>query len=100
MSIGTLCPTGRNRNLCSSTIPFRDAGGWENVTMPRAISVPRQPPGAAGLMRRLNPNRIFLPRALRDAIPDLPTCVGRDLQLDSISGRVTDVLFLGRCIQL
>jgi hypothetical protein len=43
---------------------------------------------------------MFLPRALRDAIPDLPTCVGRDLQLDSISGRVTDVLFLGRCIQL
>ena len=68
--------------------------------MPRAISVPRQPSGAPGLMRRLNPNRIFLPRALRDAIPDLPTCVGRDLVLDSMSGRVADIFLIGQCIQL
>jgi hypothetical protein len=51
-------------------------------------------------MRRLNPNRIFLPRALRDAIPDLPTRVGRDLVLDSMSGRVADIFMIGQCIQL
>ena len=50
--------------------------------------------------RRLNPNRIFLPRALRDAIPDFPTCVGRDLELDSVSGHVADIFLVGQCIQL
>ena len=68
--------------------------------MPNVISLPGQPPGQPGLSRRLNPNRMFLPRALRDAIPDLPTCVGRDLVIDSISGRVADVFMIGRCIQL
>lgn len=68
--------------------------------MPNVIALAGQPPGKPGLRRRLNQNRIFLPRALRDAIPDLPTCVGRDLELDSISGRVADVFLLGQCIQL
>lgn len=29
------------------------------------------------------------PRALRDAIPDMPTCVGRVLELDSTSGAIS-----------
>jgi hypothetical protein len=68
--------------------------------MPSAISIPRRPPSKRGLTRRLNPNRIFLPRALRAAIPDLPTWVGRDLVLDSMSGRVADIFLIGQCIQL
>jgi hypothetical protein len=36
--------------------------------MPTLLSAPSKPT----LRRRLNPNRIFLPRALREAIPDLP----------------------------
>jgi hypothetical protein len=58
------------------------------------------PPATPGLRRRLNPNRIFLPRALRDAIPDLPTCIGRDLVLEGLSGRVADNVFMGRYVGL
>jgi hypothetical protein len=58
------------------------------------------PPAAPGLRRRLNPNRIFLPRALRDAIPNLPTCIGRDLVLEGLSGRVADNVFMGRYVHL
>jgi hypothetical protein len=58
------------------------------------------PPAGPGLRRRLNPNRIFLPRALRDAIPNLPTCIGRDLVLEGLSARVADSVFMGRCVQL
>ncbi|HEY7333975.1 MAG TPA: hypothetical protein VH639_03760 [Bryobacteraceae bacterium] len=53
-----------------------------------------------GLRRRFNPNRIFLPRALREAIPDLPTCVGRDLELEAISGRPASAVFVGKYIRL
>lgn len=31
-------------------------------------------------------NTMGFPRELRDAIPDLPTCVGRVLQVDAING--------------
>jgi hypothetical protein len=58
------------------------------------------PSAAPGLRRKLNPNRIFLPRALRDAIPDLPTCIGRDLVLEGLSGRVAETLFMGWSVQL
>jgi hypothetical protein len=64
--------------------------------MPTLLSAPSKPT----LRRRLNPNRIFLPRALREAIPDLPTCIGRDLELEALSGRVTNRVFVGKCVQL
>jgi hypothetical protein len=57
-------------------------------------------PGQPALRRRINPNRIFLPRSLRDAIPELPTCIGRELELDSLSGRVADIFLLGECVHL
>jgi hypothetical protein len=42
-------------------------------------------------------NTIAFPRALREAIPDLPTCVGRVLKLDSINGKSSNTdLFGGR----
>ena len=64
--------------------------------MPRLLSAPPKP-----LLRRpLNPNRLFLPRALREAIPDLPTCIGRDLELEALSGRVVNAFFTGKCVQL
>ena len=50
--------------------------------------------------RRVNPNRIFFPRNLRDAIPDLPTCIGRDLVLDSMQGRPTRTPWFGKRVQL
>lgn len=34
-------------------------------------------------------NTMSFPRALRDAIPDLPTYVGRVLEIDSVSGKVS-----------
>jgi hypothetical protein len=58
------------------------------------------PPATPGLRRKLNPNRIFLPRALRDAIPDLPTSIGRDVVLEGLSGRVADNVFMGRFVHL
>jgi hypothetical protein len=64
--------------------------------MPIAMTLPAKP----GLRRRPNPNRIFFPRALRDAIPDMPTCVGRDLVLDSMTGRGGNAAWLGPCVQL
>ncbi|HEY1493236.1 MAG TPA: hypothetical protein VGF49_01780 [Candidatus Solibacter sp.] len=47
-------------------------------------------------------NTIAFPRALRDAIPDLPTCAGRVLKLDSISGTPPDSSMFGRrvCLNL
>ena len=45
-------------------------------------------------------NTITFPRELRDAIPDLPTCRGRVLALDSISGKVDDGLPSGRRVRL
>ncbi len=36
------------------------------------------------------------PRELRDAIPDLPTCQGRVLELDSISGSIAPARLGGR----
>jgi hypothetical protein len=36
--------------------------------------------------RRDLPNTVLFPRELRDAIPDLPTCIGRVLDLTSVDG--------------
>jgi len=36
-------------------------------------------------------NTMSFPRELRDAIPDLPTCVGRVLELDSTTGTISQI---------
>jgi hypothetical protein len=45
-------------------------------------------------------NTMSFPRELRDAIPDLPTCVGRVLQLDSTTGAATNTRLLGPMVRL
>jgi hypothetical protein len=50
---------------------------------------------------RLTPyNTIACPRELREAIPDLPTCVGRVLKLDSVSGEASNTSLYGERIHL
>ncbi|MGD0776179.1 MAG: hypothetical protein ABSC05_25465 [Candidatus Solibacter sp.] len=50
---------------------------------------------------RLTPyNTIAFPRELREAIPDLPTCVGRVLKLDSVNGKASNTDLYGRRIHL
>lgn len=50
---------------------------------------------------RLTPyNTIAFPRALRDATPDLPTCVGRVLKLDSVNGKASNTSLFGQRIHL
>jgi hypothetical protein len=54
-----------------------------------------------GSRRRLHPNRIFFPRELRDAIPDLPTCLGRELAVESVRGRLAgSTPWFGEGVQL
>jgi hypothetical protein len=50
--------------------------------------------------RRIIPNRILFPRNLREAIPDLPTCIGRELVIDSISGHPTHTPWFGDGVEL
>lgn len=64
--------------------------------MPRRITGS----GAVSPRGRLSPNRIFLPRELREAIPDLPTCLGRDLELDSMTAQKSKSIWFGRRIEL
>ena len=45
-------------------------------------------------------NTITFPSALRAAIPDLPTCVGRVLALDSMSGHAWNTPMFGPRVQL
>jgi hypothetical protein len=50
---------------------------------------------------RLTPyNTIAFPRELREAIPDLPTCVGRVLKLDSVNGKASNSELFGPRIHL
>jgi hypothetical protein len=50
---------------------------------------------------RLTPyNTIAFPRELREAIPDLPTCVGRVLKLHSVTGKSSSTALFGRRIHL
>src|ERR1035437_11043119 len=45
---------------------------------------------------RLTPyNTVAFPRAPREAIPDLPTCVGRVLKLDAIDGQASNTNLYG-----
>lgn len=50
--------------------------------------------------RRINPNRILFPRNVRAAIPDMPTCVGRELVVDSISGHPTRTPWFGEGVEV
>lgn len=45
-------------------------------------------------------NTMSFPRELRDAIPDLPTCVGRVLLLDSTTGAATNNRLFGPMVRL
>jgi hypothetical protein len=45
-------------------------------------------------------NTIAFPTSLREAIPDLPTCAGRVLKLDSANGEATDTALFGRRVHL
>jgi hypothetical protein len=50
--------------------------------------------------RRPHPNRIFFPRELRDAIPDMPTCIGRELAVEAVLGRPSVTPWFGEGIQV
>ena len=45
-------------------------------------------------------NTMSFPRALRDAIPDLPTCIGRVLSLASTSGSASNTALFGPIVHL
>ena len=51
--------------------------------------------------RYLTPgNTMGFPRELRDAIPDLPTCVGRVLKVDAINGDASNTRLFGPRVNL
>ncbi len=56
--------------------------------------------GAVAQRRRLSPNRIFFSPELREMVPDQPACGGRDLELDSMTGRQSKTPWFGRRVQL
>lgn len=57
--------------------------------------------GSVARRYRLTPyNTIAFPRELREAIPDLPTCVGRVLKLDTVNGRASKTVLFGERIHL
>ena len=43
---------------------------------------------------------MVFPRALRDAIPDLPTYAGRVLEIDSVDGHASNTALFGPRVQL
>ena len=45
-------------------------------------------------------NTMTFPRQLRDAIPDLPTCVGRMLEIASMDGDVSEMPLAGTRVRL
>ena len=45
-------------------------------------------------------NTIGLPRELREAIPDLPTCIGRVLKVDAINGDASNTQLFGARVNL
>ena len=49
---------------------------------------------------RFSRNTMSFPRELREAIPDLPTCVGRVLELDAISSEATNRALFGPHVHL
>lgn len=45
-------------------------------------------------------NTMGFPRALREAIPDLPTSIGRVLKIDSMNGHATNTTLFGPGVHL
>jgi len=64
------------------------------------MSVPVTQKNVPARRRPPSPNTISFPRGLRDAIPDLPTCVGRVLKLDSVEGQPSQTRLFGARIHL
>jgi hypothetical protein len=60
----------------------------------------RQSSAPARQRRRPGRNLITFPRELRDAIPDLPTCVGRALELSEMDAHFSDTPVYGRRVHL
>ncbi len=56
--------------------------------------------GPPGTRNRFSRNTMVFPRELRDAIPDLPTYVGRALQLDSMSAEPSQSQLFGPRVHL
>jgi hypothetical protein len=50
-----------------------------------------EPPARRRRRWEASRNTMSFPRELRDAIPDLPTCVGRVLELDSTTGSISRI---------
>ena len=48
----------------------------------------------------LTTNTMGFPRELREAIPDLPTCVGRVLKIDSVNGDASNTRLFGPSVHL
>lgn len=65
--------------------------------MKSVAPVPRQKQPSR---RKKWPNTIFFPRALREAIPDMPTCEGRILVLSAMSGKGSSGPLRGKRIEL
>jgi hypothetical protein len=49
---------------------------------------------------RFSSNRMTFPRELRDAIPDLPTYVGRVLEISAMDGEATNSVLFGPQVHL
>ncbi len=45
-------------------------------------------------------NTMMFPRELREAIPDMPTCGGRVLELDGMHGEPVDSVLFGKRVQV
>jgi hypothetical protein len=55
---------------------------------------------AARRRYRFSSNRMTFPRELRDAIPDLPTYVGRVLEISAMDGEATNSVLFGPQVHL
>src|SRR5215831_113017 len=65
--------------------------------MSQPLALRRDKPSRYRLPRN---NHMAFPRELRDAIPDLPTYVGRVLELDSMSAQPTNTNMFGPRVHL
>lgn len=72
-------------SACAVFVPY----GY-NCLMSKEVAR-RETPVRRGKRWPSSQNTMSFPRELRDAIPDLPTCVGRVLELDSTTGSISDL---------
>jgi hypothetical protein len=101
-----LCPTGQSSSRSESpTRPVsalwvvpRDRLGYSNV-MSKELTR-KSVPAKARRRYTFMGNTMAFPRELRDAIPDLPTCVGRVLKVDAISGDASHSQLFGPRVNL